>query len=91
MALLEIENLVAGYGKIEILHGISLALEEGTLCAIVANGAGKSTLLRAVLMRSPKLPAACALPAKRSGRWPLIASPGAVWPTSPRDAGCSRA
>jgi branched-chain amino acid transport system ATP-binding protein len=46
MALLEVDELRAGYGRIEILHGISLRLEAHTLCAIVgANGAGKSTLL----------------------------------------------
>jgi branched-chain amino acid transport system ATP-binding protein len=45
-AILEVESLRAGYGNIEILHDVSLALEEGTLCAIVgANGAGKTTLL----------------------------------------------
>ncbi len=49
MALLEIENLKAGYGRIEVLHGISLRLEAHTLCAIVgANGAGKTTLLLAL-------------------------------------------
>jgi len=46
MALLEVENLHAGYGRIEVLHGVSLVLEAHTLCAIVgANGAGKTTLL----------------------------------------------
>ena len=49
MTLLEIENLKAGYGRIEVLHGISLRLEAHTLCAIVgANGAGKTTLLLAL-------------------------------------------
>ncbi len=47
MALLEVCGLRAGYGKIDILHDVDVALEAGTLCAIVgANGAGKTTLLR---------------------------------------------
>jgi len=55
VALLEIDGLAAGYGKIEVLHGVTLALEEGTLCAIVgANGAGKTTLLRAISAITPK-------------------------------------
>jgi len=55
MALLEVDSLRAGYGKIEILHGVTLTLEEGTLCAIVgANGAGKTSLLLAISGLLPK-------------------------------------
>jgi branched-chain amino acid transport system ATP-binding protein len=44
--LLAVDALRAGYGNIEVLHDVSIALDEGTLCAIVgANGAGKTTLL----------------------------------------------
>ena len=49
MSLLEIDGLRAGYGRIDVLHGISLRVEAGSLCAIVgANGAGKTTLLLAL-------------------------------------------
>ena len=47
--LLAVDELRAGYGNIEVLHEVSIALEERTLCAIVgANGAGKTTLLMAL-------------------------------------------
>jgi branched-chain amino acid transport system ATP-binding protein len=47
--LLLVEALRAGYGKIEVLHEASVAVEPGTLSAIVgANGAGKTTLLLAI-------------------------------------------
>ncbi|GAC1540513.1 MAG: ABC transporter ATP-binding protein [Vulcanimicrobiaceae bacterium] len=49
MSLLEVDDLRAGYGRVEILHGISLRLETNELCAIVgANGAGTTTLLLAL-------------------------------------------
>ena len=47
--LIEIRDLVAGYGKMEILHGINLAVAEGqSLCLIGPNGAGKSTILHSI-------------------------------------------
>jgi branched-chain amino acid transport system ATP-binding protein len=46
MMLLEVDNLVVGYGKTRVLKGISLGLEEGGALAVLgANGAGKSTLM----------------------------------------------
>ncbi len=49
MAMLEIKNLVAGYGPSEVLHGISMDINEGEIVTLVgANGAGKSTTLRSI-------------------------------------------
>jgi branched-chain amino acid transport system ATP-binding protein len=49
-ALLEVVDLTAGYGEVQILWGISLAVPRGRLTTIVgANGAGKTTTLKAVL------------------------------------------
>jgi len=46
-ALLRLEAVVAGYGRGDILNGIDLALEEGTVtCLVGPNGAGKSTVLK---------------------------------------------
>ena len=48
--LLGIRDLRAAYGKVEILHGVSLDVGRGTLtCIIGPNGAGKSTVLKSVL------------------------------------------
>ncbi len=49
MSLLEVERLTAGYGPVEVLHGVPLRVEEGEAAALVgANAAGKTTLLRAI-------------------------------------------
>jgi branched-chain amino acid transport system ATP-binding protein len=46
-ALLRMEGVVAGYGRGDILRGIDLSLEEGTVtCLVGPNGAGKSTVLK---------------------------------------------
>lgn len=45
--ILEIRDLVSGYGEIEVLRGISLQIKRGEVASIIgANGAGKSTLLK---------------------------------------------
>ncbi len=49
MTLLEVEDVRAGYGEFEALHGVSIRVAEGeTLAVIGANGAGKSTLLKVI-------------------------------------------
>ena len=47
--LLELEDAVLHYGKIEALHGISLEVAEGEIVALIgANGAGKTSTMRAL-------------------------------------------
>jgi len=49
MSILEVRGLEAGYDDLQILWGIDLAVEPGTLTALVGtNGAGKTTLMRAI-------------------------------------------
>lgn len=48
--LLHIENLTAGYGAIQVLHGINLSITSGGRLALIGrNGVGKTTLLKAVM------------------------------------------
>ena len=48
-ALLELEDVEARYGPVHALHGISLAVDEGSIVTVLGpNGAGKTTTLRAV-------------------------------------------
>ena len=54
--MLSISNLYAAYGKVEVLHGISLEVPKGKLVTLIgSNGAGKTTTMRAISgMLKPK-------------------------------------
>ncbi len=47
--MLKLSNLSAGYGRINVLHTISLEVQRNTICGLLGpNGAGKTTLVKAV-------------------------------------------
>ncbi|SDD65001.1 branched-chain amino acid transport system ATP-binding protein [Paracoccus isoporae] len=52
--MLEVSGLTSRYGRIEVLHGIDLAVRSGEIVTVVgANGAGKTTLLRCISGTQP--------------------------------------
>ena len=47
--MLTIQNLHAGYGKVQVLHGISIDVPQGKVVTLIgSNGAGKTTTMRAI-------------------------------------------
>ena len=53
-ALLEVDTIHSSYDRVDVLHGVSLAVAPGSItCILGANGAGKSTLIRAILGLTP--------------------------------------
>ncbi len=49
MTILEAREVTSGYGEVEILHDVSIKVEEGEIVTIIGpNGAGKSTLLKTI-------------------------------------------
>jgi branched-chain amino acid transport system ATP-binding protein len=47
--MLSIENVRSAYGRIEVLHGVTLHVEPGEIVTLIgANGAGKTTLMHAI-------------------------------------------
>jgi branched-chain amino acid transport system ATP-binding protein len=49
MTMLAVHGLRSGYGKVEVLHDVSLTIERGQIVTLIgANGAGKTTLLKTI-------------------------------------------
>ncbi len=47
--MLKIENIKAGYGQLEVLHGVDIEVNSGEIVAIIGpNGSGKSTILKSI-------------------------------------------
>jgi ABC-type branched-subunit amino acid transport system ATPase component len=54
MSLLEVKDLHAGYGRLPVLHGVSLRVDPGEIVALIGpNGAGKSTFTKALSRQLP--------------------------------------
>ena len=50
MPLLEVKNVVSGYGRTDVLHGVSITVGADEIVTIIGpNGAGKSTLFKTIM------------------------------------------
>lgn len=64
--VLELDGVRSGYGRIEVLHGLSLAVPEGCVVALLGpNGSGKTTTLRTISGTLPTLAGAIRLDGRR--------------------------
>ncbi len=73
-ALLELEGVSAGYGRLPVIRGISFIMTEGERLAIIGpNGAGKTTLLRAVMGEIPLMRGCVRFEGEEIGTLPLPA------------------
>jgi branched-chain amino acid transport system ATP-binding protein len=55
VSLLEVSNLRAGYGQVNVLHELELSVDDGEIVVVLgANGAGKTTTMRAISGMIPR-------------------------------------
>ncbi len=74
MALLEIANLDAWYGKAQILHGVALTVAAGEALVLLGrNGAGKSTTLKAIMGLEAERRGSITFAGENIARWPTHA------------------
>jgi branched-chain amino acid transport system ATP-binding protein len=68
--VLSVSNVTSRYGRIEVLHGISLEVNMGEVVTLVgSNGAGKSTLLRAISGVQPVTSGSVRFDGQAIGKW----------------------
>ena len=77
MALLELDGVTSGYGRVPVLRGVSLRVEAAELVTLIgANGAGKSTVLKNILGLVPVWNGSIRLDGQDLVRRPTHAMPG---------------
>jgi branched-chain amino acid transport system ATP-binding protein len=77
--LLRLDSLHAGYGHVEVLHGVSLTVPEAQIVAIVGpNGAGKTTLMGAVMGLLPRRGGSVLYRGRPAGSTEALVAAGAV-------------
>jgi len=68
--VLELKGIRAGYGSVEVLHGVDLSLRRGSVLAVFgSNGAGKSTLLKVAAGLHPASAGEVRLDGRRVAGW----------------------
>jgi len=71
MNAIEVEGLHTYYGKSHILHGVSLAVEDGKLTTLLGrNGAGKTTTMRSLMGLTPAREGTVRIFGRETTRWP---------------------
>ena len=69
--MLTVENIVCRYGRIEVLHGVSLDVAAGEIVTLIgSNGAGKTTLMRVISGILPKASGRILFEGEEIDRWP---------------------
>jgi len=78
--ILELQDVFSGYGKITILHGVDMTVDEGEVVTVLGpNGAGKSTLVKAIAGHLPTSDGEIRLSGKRiDGAGPSAAAASGI-------------